>query len=219
MFVSWTVLRSPVPTEALPWRPAGARWWQAGHCSPGRPAPPADDGTWWSVLATWESRGGAEAGPADRPDVSGWHVVLDPVAYRGDAVLAGGSRPFDGLPSSGHTDGAVVVVTLAGTSRDDGREREFARRFGALARTVAGAPGLRAALVQAPGDGAVLTLSAWADLPSALAWAYERPPHAGAVARQASHQLVQTTGYLRCAVVSSSGTLGDVPDPLAGPSG
>ncbi len=80
------------------------------------------------------------------------------------------------------------------------------------------ADGHRAALIQAPSDGAVLTFSAWRTLRDAVTWAYHRPEHAATVRRQEEHQLVATTGFLRCAVVSSSGTLLGH-DPLAGLTG
>ena len=72
--------------------------------------------------------------------------------------------------------------------------------------------------MQAPEDGAVLTSSAWDSLRDAVTWAYHRPQHAQTVERQEEHALVATSGFLRCAVVSSSGTLlGTV--PLAGRTG
>lgn len=81
------------------------------------------------------------------------------------------------------------------------------------------APGNRAALVQAPADGAVLTLSAWDLLRDAVTWAYHRPKHTATLRRQEEHQLVATSGFLRCAVLASSGHLGDATDPLAGLTG
>jgi hypothetical protein len=83
---------------------------------------------------------------------------------------------------------------------------------------VRSAPGHCAALVQAPEDGAVLTFSAWDSLRDAVTWAYHRPEHAASVARQEEHALLPSSGFLRCAVLSSSGTLLGT-DPLAGRTG
>ena len=52
----------------------------------------------------------------------------------------------------------------------------------------------------------------------AVTWAYHRPEHAATVARQEEHALLPTSGFLRCAVVGSSGTLHGT-DPLAGRTG
>lgn len=152
-------------------------------------------------------------------DADVWHVVMRPAAYRGDAELSGGQRPFDALPDGGKTTGASVVITLAGLSADAARTGEFLERFVELGRDVDRAPGNRATLVQAAADGAVLTFSAWATLRDAVTWAYHRPEHAATVRRQHEHGLATTSGFLRCAVVHSSGTLGSTPDPLAGHRG
>ena len=80
------------------------------------------------------------------------------------------------------------------------------------------APGHRASLVQAPEDGAVMTFSAWSTLRDAVTWAYHRPHHAETVHRQEEHALLDTTGFVRCAVVASTGTLHGT-DPLAGLTG
>lgn len=218
MIVTWTVLRTSRPTPDVPWQPDGAAWWQAGPTGPGRAEPPAPGGRWWCVLATWPDRAAA-AGPAPRDGVAVWHVVLEAAAYRGGAALAGGARPFDDLRPDADVEGAAAVVTLAQPATDAAREREFFRRFLHLGRGVGQAPGHLASMVQAPADGAVLTCSAWRDLGSALDWAYASPQHAGAVARQRSHGLVEASGFLRCAVLASAGALGDVPDPLAGHTG
>jgi heme-degrading monooxygenase HmoA len=181
---------------------------------------PSFDGTTWSVLATWEDASSAEAAaPAAVDGVrSAWHVVLEPVSFRGDAVLSGGARPFAQLPSRGKVAGAAAVITLAGLGPDPVRSGEFFERFPVLGRDVRSAPGHRAALVQAPADGAVLTFSAWRTLRDAVTWAYHRPEHSQTVRRQEEHQLLATSGFLRCAVVASAGTLGDT-DPLAGLTG
>ena len=88
-----------------------------------------------------------------------------------------------------------------------------------LGGAVEQAPGNVAALVQAPEDGAVLTFSAWDTLRDAVTWAYHRPQHEPTVRRQEEHGLLATGGFLRCAVLASSGRLGDRPDPLAGRTG
>ena len=111
------------------------------------------------------------------------------------------------------------MVTFAGGSPDGAREREFFRRFLHLGRGVRSAPGYLAGVLQVPRAGVVLTFSVWEDAEAAVDWAYEQPQHAAAVARQRSHRLVDASGSLRCAVLSSSGTLGDEPDPLAGRRG
>lgn len=219
MLVTWTTLHTELPVPDVPWLPVGARWWQSGHCGPGRAELPSFDGTWWSVLATWDDLAAAEQGPPEQAGVEAWHVVLQPAAYRGDALLAGGARPFAGLPGAGRTDGASAVVTLAGLGADESRGAEFFRRFLHLGRDVATAPGNLSAQVQAPSDGAQLTFSAWRTLRDAVTWAYHQPLHKATVDRQEEHGLVDTSGFLRCAVLSSRGTLGDRPDPLAGITG
>jgi heme-degrading monooxygenase HmoA len=145
-------------------------------------------------------------------------VVLEPASYRGDAVLSQGARPFDGLPRRGKVAGAAAVITLAGLGDDPRRAGEFFERFAVLGADVPSAPGHRAALVQAPEDGAVLTFSAWRTLREAVTWAYHRPEHAATVRRQETHGLLESTGFLRCAVLGSSGTLHGT-DPLAGLTG
>ncbi len=144
--------------------------------------------------------------------------MLAPASYRGDARLAGGARPFDALPARGKVSGAAAVITLAGLGPDAARTGEFFERFVGLGSSVQDAPGHRAALVQAPEDGAVLTFSAWASLRDAVTWAYHRPDHAATVARHEEHRLLASTGFLRCAVLASSGTLLGT-DPLAGRTG
>jgi heme-degrading monooxygenase HmoA len=172
------------------------------------------------VLATWDDDSAELAATAPGGDDvhAAWHVVLAPASYRGDAVLAGGARPFEALPRRGKVAGAAAVITLAGLGSDPERTGEFFERFVDLGRSVRTAPGSRAALVQAPDDGAVLTFSAWDSLRDAVTWAYHRPEHARTVARQEEHGLLASTGFLRCAVLSSSGTLHGT-DPLAGRTG
>ena len=147
-----------------------------------------------------------------------WHVVLSPVSYRGDAWLAGGRRPFEALPSRGKVAGAAAVITLAGLSDDPVRTGEFFERFAALGQDVQTVDGHRAALVQAPEDGAVLTFSAWRTLRDAVTWAYHRPEHSATVRRHEEHALAAHSGFVRCAVLGSRGSLLGV-DPLAGLTG
>ena len=217
MYVTWTALRLDAPTPVCPWLPAGAVFAQAGQGGAGRAEVPSFEGRWWSVLGVWDDLAAARE-PA-LVGGSAWHVVLEPVSYRGDAPLSGGARPFDGLPQAGKVAGAAAVVTLAGLGPDPARTGEFFERFATLGPQVAAATGVRAALVQAPEDGAVLTFSAWETLRSAVTWAYHRPEHAATVRRQHEHPIVASSGFLRCAVLSSSGCLGDRPDPLAGLTG
>jgi heme-degrading monooxygenase HmoA len=181
---------------------------------------PSFDGASWSVIATWQDAASAQAAAPVAVDGvrSAWHVVLEPVSFRGDAVLSAGARPFSELPPRGKVAGAAAVITLAGMGPDPARTGEFLERFPQLGRNVRSAPGHRAALVQAPADGAVLTFSAWSTLRDAVTWAYHRPDHAETVRRQEEHGLLATSGFLRCAVVASAGTLGDT-DPLAGLTG
>ena len=220
MHLTWTALELAAPAADCPWTPTGASFSQAGQAGAGRAEVPSFAGTWWSVLACWEDAAtAASAAPAPDDAVrAAWHVVLEPVSYRGDAALSGGARPFDALPARGKVAGAAAVVTLAGLGTDDGRTGEFFERFAALGERVGEAPGHRAALVQAPADGAVLTFSAWASLRDAVTWAYHRPQHAETVARQEHRPMLASTGFLRCAVVGSSGSLRGT-DPLAGRTG
>ena len=62
------------------------------------------------------------------------------------------------------------------------------------------------------------TVHFWFDPTCPFTWAYHRPEHAATVARQEEHALLPTSGFLRCAVVGSSGTLHGT-DPLAGRTG
>ncbi len=163
---------------------------------------------------TWRTREEAEAGRPLRDDLGTWHVVLEATSSSGDAVLAGGARPFDAVGRGRDAGGVTAVVTSAGVSPDSAREREFFRRFMHVARSIRRAPGHLAGLLQVPDDGAVLTFSVWEDQRSARDWAYGQPAHAAAVARTRTHQLVTASGSLRCAVLSSSGTLRDLGDPL-----
>jgi heme-degrading monooxygenase HmoA len=132
-----------------------------------------------------------------------WHVVLAPVSYRGDAVLAGGPAPS---PRSPRAQGGRRGRRHHPRRPRQGRRahREFFERFVALGASVRDAPGHRAALVQAPVDGAVLTFSAWDSLRDAVTWAYHRPEHAATVARQEEHALLASTGFLRCAVLAAA---------------
>lgn len=220
MYLTWTALELSAPSPDCPWSPEGASFTQAGHAGAGTAEIPSFDGSWWSVLAIWDD--GATAEAAAPVGVSGvraaWHVVLEPVSFRGDAVLSGGARPFEPLPHRGKVVGAAAVITLAGLDPDPSRSGEFFDRFAVLGQDVQSAPGQCAALVQAPADGAVLTFSAWRTLRDAVTWAYHRPLHARTVQRQEEHALLATTGFLRCAVTASVGTLGGH-DPLAGLTG
>jgi heme-degrading monooxygenase HmoA len=217
--VTWTAVQLEAPAGACPWTPDGSTFTQAGHSAAGTAAP-AFDGTWWSVLATWQDA--AQARSAAPVGVDGvraaWHVVLEPVSYRGDALLSGGAQPFQRLPGRGKVTGAAAVITLAGLHQDPARTGEFLERFAHLGQDVQSAPGHRAALVQAPEEGAVLTFSAWRSLRDAVTWAYHRPDHAQTVQRQEEHALVEHSGFLRCAVVGSTGSLRGT-DPLAGLTG
>jgi heme-degrading monooxygenase HmoA len=219
MLVTWTALRCREARPTSPWLPDDAAFAQAGHAGAGCAQMPAFDGGWWAVLATWDDEARARAAAPELDGVDSWHVVLRPAAYRGDAALSAGTRPFEHLPAAGKTEGASAVITLAGFGDDHTRTGEFLERFAVLGRDVQSAPGHRAALVQAPTDGAVLTFSAWDTLRSAVTWAYHRPDHSATVQRNEEHRLVETSGFLRCAVVASSGSLGDQPDPLAGRTG
>lgn len=220
MFVTWSVMHARRPVPNAPCTPAGATWWQAGHSSPGRAQAPESDGRWWSVLATYEDLSVATSGPPPTDDVDTWHVVMSAYSAHGDLVLADGARPFDQLQSGPPTLGPVALITVAGASRDDGREREFYRRFLHATRDVGRAPGHLVSLVQAPigapQSGPVLTFSVWQDVQAGVDWAYTSSrPHSAAVARQRDHRLVELSGSLRCRLVSSHGTLGNEGDPLA----
>jgi heme-degrading monooxygenase HmoA len=220
LYLTWTALELAEPSPSCPWAPAGAGFAQAGQAGPGKAAMPDFAGRWWSVLGLWDDPAtAAGASPGDHEGVrAAWHVVLQPASYRGDAALSGGARPFDRLPRRGKVAGAAAVITLAGLGADAQRTGEFFERFVALGSDVERAPGHRAALIQAPEDGAVLTFSAWRTLREAVTWAYHRPQHAETVARQQTHGLLDSTGFLRCAVLASSGSLHGT-DPLAGLTG
>ena len=220
MLVTWTALELAAPRSSSPWLPDGALHAQAGQAGAGTAELPSFEGRWWSVLATWDDAQVERASehPAGADVLAAWHVVLAPASYRGDARLAGGARPFDALPARGKVAGAAAVITLAGLGPDAERTGEFFERFVGLGRSVQDAPGHRAALVQAPEDGAVLTFSAWSSLRDAVTWAYHRPDHAQTVARQEERPMLTSTGFLRCAVLRSSGTLRGT-DPLAGLTG
>ena len=207
MFVTWSALELAEPVSACPWSPPGVRFTQAGQAGAGRAELPDFAGRWWSVLGIWDHDPSTVIAEWSTADASAWHVVLEPVSYRGDAQLSGGARPFDELPGRGKVAGAAAVITMAGLGPDPARAHEFFERFAGLGTDVERAPGHRAALVQAPDDGAVLTFSAWATLRDAVTWAYHRPDHAATVRRQEEHQLLTSTGFLRCAVLASAGAL------------
>lgn len=226
VLVTWTVLQASGPLPAPPWTPVGAAWWQAGRSSPGRAQAPEPDGRWWSVVATWDDPAEARVGPPPAEGVRAWHATLDARSAHGDLVLDDGAQPFDALRPGSPPEGPAALITVAGASSDEGREREFVRRFRHVSRDVDRAPGHLLSLVQAPvGEaqtGPVLTFSCWTDLDAGLDWAYTSSrAHPSAVARQREHRLVVTSGSVRCAVVASRGTLGDRGDPLAtqAPSG
>ena len=220
MYITWSALELAQPSPACPWRPERAVFTQAGHAGAGRADVPTGDGRWWSVLALWDEDPSEQVHdwPVDGVLGVAWHVVLSPASYRGDAAISGGRRPFAVLPKRGKVVGAAAVITLAGLGSDQARGEEFFERFVELGSQVPAAPGHRAALVQAADDGAVLTFSAWSTLRDAVTWAYHRPEHSEAVRRQEEHVLVPHSGFLRCAVVGSRGTLHGT-DPLAGMTG
>ncbi|WP_336923479.1 antibiotic biosynthesis monooxygenase [Aquipuribacter sp. SD81] len=213
MLLTCTVLRPDPPAAVVPWEPVGATWWQAGRSSDGRSRVPDPDGRVRSVLAIWRHEDDALTGPPVTAGVERWHAVLDVRSSHGDVVMAGGARPFDGLVAGPAPAGAVALVTVAGSSADEGREREFARRFQHVGRDLARAPGHLLTLVHSPTGttsiGPVVVLSVWRDLAAGLHWAYTGSrPHTAAVARQADARLVGVSASLRCAVVSSRGSLG-----------
>jgi heme-degrading monooxygenase HmoA len=221
MHITWSALELAEPSATCPWEPAGAALVQSGQAGAGRAEMPSFEGRWWSVLALWDDDPSDQVQQwpvAGAPLRAAWHVVLAPASYRGDASLSGGRRPFEGLPSRGKVTGAAAVITLAGLGADPARVQEFLDRFPELGADAAAADGHRAALVQAPEDGAVLTFSAWRTLRDAVTWAYHRPEHAATVRRQEEHALVAQSGFLRCAVLGSTGTLHGT-DPLAGLTG
>lgn len=220
MYITWSALELQEPAQHCPWTPPGACFLQVGQAGDGRAEMPSFGGRWWSVLAVWDDDPSSVVShwPVGDDVHAAWHVLLEPVSYRGDAVLSGGARPFDALPARGKVAGAAAVITMAGFGPDPARASEFLERFAVLGTHVRGAAGHRAALVQAADDGAVLTFSAWSSLRDAVTWAYHRPEHAATVRRQEEHQLLTSTGFLRCAVLASHGTLHGH-DPLAGLTG
>lgn len=220
MHTTWSVVRCAAPVADPPWVPRGATWWLGGHSSPGSAQAPADDGRWWSVLATWDDPAAACAGPPAHAGADTWHVLLEARTRHGDVVPGGEPDPFDDLGDPHCDDGPVALITVAGASDADGKAREFFRRFLHVTRDIATAPGHLVSLVQAPAvepeAGPVLTFSVWRDLQSGTDWAYRSSrPHTSAVARQRSHRLVGHSGSVRCAVLSSRGSLGGAGDPLA----
>jgi hypothetical protein len=118
--VTWTTLELARPEPRCPWEPDGASFSQTGHGAGGAVEMPSFDGASWSVLATWEDAEQARAAaPVGVDGVrSAWHVVLEPVSFRGDAVLSAGARPFAQLPPRGKVAGAAAVITLAGLGPD-----------------------------------------------------------------------------------------------------
>ena len=117
----------------------------AGLCRRGTRAPGGPSAVLRRHLVVGPRRlADAQAGPRRRPDRRTrrpWHVVLQAAAFRGDAVLGGGARPFAALPRAGRTTGASAVVTLAGLGSDPARNDEFFSRFLDLGHDVEQAPG------------------------------------------------------------------------------
>ena len=220
MYLTWTVVEHAKPVPACAWRPERAVYSQAGQAGAGAVELTGFTGSWWSVLSTWNSADDAvAAAPVPAAAIrAAWHVVLEPVTYRGDAVLGGGAVPLHALPTRGKVTGAAAVITLAGLGDDPERSGEFIERVAALGQDVRSAPGHLASVLQVPDDGPMMTMSAWRTLRDAVTWSYHRPEHAATVRRHEEHALVAITGFLRCAVVQSSGTLSGI-DPLAGLTG
>ena len=187
---SWHVLELTTPAQTCPWLPGEAGFVQAGTNGAGRAEMPSGNGRWWSLLARWDNHAAADAAEAafDTGLGSAWHVRLEPQSYRRDAVLDGG-------------------VTFAGLGPDAAKANEFLERFQVLADDVELAPGNLASAILTLRRGPVLTFSAWNTLRSAITWAYHQPVHAETVTRQEQAQIVETSGFLRCAVVGSTGTL------------
>ncbi|MCW2815138.1 MAG: monooxygenase, partial [Nocardioides sp.] len=206
MYVTWFHLQSPPSTPSVPWLPSGASFVQSGQGAGARAVFPSFDGTSWCVLAVFDTLDAAMAaqpGPDDTTEW--WRVVLQPVSFHGDGVLSGGVQPFEDVARRGKVAGAAVVITMAGTGPDPARTSEFLERFPVLGDDVESARGFRAALVQAPEDGAVLTFSAWRTLRDAVTWAYHSPRHAETVQRHQDHPLLESSGFLRSAVLHSTG--------------
>lgn len=213
---SWHVLELDEPAATCPWVPPGARYAQVGMADAGRAGMPSGDGRWWSVLARWDDHATADEAQATWDPGWGraWHVRLEPAAYRGDVPYPRGRSPFADLPETGTVRGPAAVVTFAGLGDDPDRLAEFLERFAGIADDLAAAKDALASAVLTPTAGPVLTFSAWTSLSAAMSWAYAGPVHAATIARHQQVPLVATAGFLRCAVVGSSGSLLGR-DPLA----
>lgn len=219
MIATWHVLRLAQPTEAAPWRPAEATYWQAGPSAGTRIA--MTDPGYWSFLGTWPDEDtalAAEAALSARATAAeAWHVHLRPVSGHGDVTLVGGATPFADLPRAAAVDGPVAIITVGMVPRDPVTlQTFFGAAFGPVARSLAAEPGCLAQSNQRAVeiDGlAAFTFSVWDELRSATAWAYRAGPHRAMLDRNASEVLMEASGFWRFAVLGSYGAV-DGCDPL-----
>ncbi len=83
MFVTWSALELSEPSRSSPWLPTGAAHVQAGR---GRAGLAVFDGLGGSVLAAWDEAPLVQDWPVEGAGLrAAWHVLLEPVSYRGDA--------------------------------------------------------------------------------------------------------------------------------------
>lgn len=170
----------------------------------------------WAVFAVWDDEhalarlgdfGGRWADAAERYD-----VTMTPLGAHGSW---GGEDPFAGTHAAGDDHGGPVAVVTRATVRLR-RLPAFLRSVPAVEATMAGAPGLLAAVgVGEVPVGRQATFSLWSDPASVRSFAYAHPAHASVVERTRSDDWYGEEWFARLRPRAASGTWGGV-DPLAG---
>jgi len=182
--------------------------------------PPKPDFFKWGYLGIWEDDGALDRF-LDRSPVAirwadsaqeSWHVRLRPTFARGEWR---GVNPFTGGIRSGLPDSPAAVITWARLR--PGAVRAF--WFQATREPAADfekAPGMLNGLPGFPGKPFIdmMTFTVWDKMEDAMAFAYRRDGHRGAIKRARADQMLIDELVARFYPYASSGTWDGV-DPLA----